>query len=222
MAWFTADLNRFFIDLAKQNNKEWFDANRKRYERSVKEPFKAFVEEAIARMAKVDPAMRIEAKDAIFRINRDIRFSKDKTPYKLNVSAIISPAGRKDHSSPGIYFELGPESIRFYGGAYQPDKDQLHGIRNAIMRDPKGFRKIVDSKAFRSTFGHVQGEANKVLPAEFKKAALAEPLIANKQFYVGAEHPPKRVSEPDLMDLLMEHYKVVRPFNAWLAQAMRS
>lgn len=220
MAWFTADLDQFFKDLAKQNNKEWFDANRKRYEKSVKEPFKAFVGEAIERIAKKDPSVTIEPKDAIFRINRDIRFSKDKTPYKLNVSAIISPAGRKDHSSPGIYFELGPESVKFYGGAYLPDKDQLERIRTAIMHDPKGFRKIIDNKSFKSTFGAVQGEANKVLPAAFKEAAKSEPLIANKQFFVCAEHPAKLVSDPRLMDLLMEHYNVLRPFNAWLAKAM--
>ncbi|HNR54889.1 MAG TPA: DUF2461 family protein, partial [Flavobacteriales bacterium] len=86
MAWFTNDFNDFFKDLAKNNNKEWFDANRKRYEASVKEPFTAFVAEAIKRIGKHDKAVRIEPKEAIFRINRDIRFSKDKTPYKLNAS----------------------------------------------------------------------------------------------------------------------------------------
>ena len=221
MAWFTNDFNQFFKDLAKNNDKDWFDMNRKRYEASVKKPFEIFVAEAIVRIARHDKTIRIEPKEAIFRINRDIRFSRDKTPYKLNTSAIISPAGRKDHAEPGIYFELGPESVKFYGGAYMPEKEPLHGIRTAIMRDPKGFRKAIGSKVFTTLFGTVQGEANKVLPAEFKEAAKKEPLIANKQFYVAAELPAKLVADPKLMDVLMEHYLAMRPFNTWLTAAMK-
>lgn len=220
MAWFTSDFNRFFKDLAKNNNKEWFDANRKRYEQSVKQPFAAFVAEAIQRIGKHDKAVAIEAKDAIFRINKDVRFSKDKSPYKLEASAIISPAGRKDHSVPGIYFALGPEAVKFYGGCYQPEKEQLIAIRSAIMRDGKGFRKAISGKPFMTLFKEVQGEANKVLPAEFKAAAAKEPLIAHKQFYVAAERPAKLVEDPKLMEALMDHWLAMCPFNQWLAKAM--
>lgn len=221
MAWFTEDYNRFFKELAKNNNKDWFDANRARYEKSVKEPFTAFVAEAIKRIGKHDRTIRIEPKEAIFRINRDIRFSKDKTPYKLEASAIISPAGRADHSVPGIYFAFGPESLKFYGGCYQPEKDQLERIRTAIMRDGKGLRKVLAAKAFTTLFEGVQGDVNKVLPAEFKAAAAKEPLIANKQFYVGAEKPSKLVTDAQLMDVFMEHYQAMSPFNAWLAAALK-
>jgi len=221
MAWFTPDFNMFFKDLAKNNNKEWFDANRKRYEESVKKPFEAFTSEVIKRIAKHDKTITIGPKEAIFRINKDIRFSKDKTPYKLNTSAIISPAGRKDHATPGIYFELGPESVKFYGGAYQPEKDQLEKIRTAILRDGKGFRKAIEGKAFTTLFGTVKGEVNKVLAPEFKAMMAKEPLIANKQFYVGAELPAKLVADAKLMEVLMDHYQAMCPFNAWLAAAMR-
>jgi len=221
MAWFTPDYNKFFKDLAKNNNKEWFDANRKRYEASVKKPFEAFVAEAIARIAKHDNAVAIEPKEAIFRINKDIRFSKDKTPYKLEASAIISPAGRKDHSVPGIYFAFGPEATKFYGGCYQPEKEQLLAIREAIMKDGKGFRKAISGKPFVTLFKAVQGEANKVLPPEFKAHAIKEPLIANKQFYVVAEKPAKLVEDAKLMDAFMEHWMAMRPLNEWLAKAMR-
>ncbi len=220
MAWFTPDFNKFFKDLAKNNNKEWFDTNRKRYESSVKRPFEAFVGEAIARIAKHDKSITIEPKEAIFRINKDIRFSKDKTPYKLEASAIISAAGRKDHSVPGIYFAFGPEAVKFYGGCYQPEKEQLYAIREAIMKDGKGFRKAISGKPFVTLFKSVQGEANKVLPPEFKAHAAKEPLIANRQFYVGAELPAKLVSDPKLMDALMDHWLAMCPFNQWLSKAM--
>ncbi|MBZ0207918.1 MAG: DUF2461 domain-containing protein [Flavobacteriales bacterium] len=216
MAWFSPDFNRFFIELAANNNKDWFHANRTRYENVVKQPFERFVGEMITRVAKVDPKVRIEPKEAIFRINRDVRFSKDKAPYKLNRSALISAAGRKDMNAPGIYFELGPEVVRIYGGAYMPDKDALIRIRSRIAKDLTKFRKLREDKDFIKRFGTVQGEANKRLPPEFQAAAAKEPLLYNKQFYYGAELPPKLVTSPKLPDLLMEHYAAMAPMNAFL------
>lgn len=118
MVYFTPDYLEFFKELAANNHKEWFDVNRKRYQSVVRDPFKNFISELISVLSKSDPDLSIEAKDAIFRINRDIRFSKDKTPYKLNNSALITPGGRKNKNHPGIYLEFGPEKMAFYGGIY--------------------------------------------------------------------------------------------------------
>lgn len=221
MAWFTADFNQFFKDLAKNNNKEWFDTNRKRYEASVKVPFETFVGEAIARVSKVDPTVTITPREAIFRVNRDIRFSKDKTPYKMKMSAIVSAGGRKDHSASGIYFELGPENVAFYGGQYQPEKEQLLQLREHIAANLKKFKDLYEDKNFVKHFGSIQGDRNKIVPAEFKAALAKEPLLANKQFYFMAELPPTTVTSPKLADLLMEHYKAMRPLNEFLATALR-
>ncbi len=221
MSWFTKDFDLFFKDLAKNNNKEWFDANRKRYESSVKKPFEAFVAELIKRVAKLDAAVKIGPKDAIFRINKDIRFSKDKTPYKLSATALVSPGGKKDHGDPGIYFELGPEHIQVYGGSYSPEKDQLHQIRSKIAAETKTFKKLYQAKAFVDHFGKVEGEKNKVLPPGFKDPVKEEPLIANKQFYYHATLPAKKITDPGLMDLLLEHYKAMRPMNTFLKTTAR-
>ena len=138
------------------------------------------------------------------------------------VNPIISPAGRKNNTVPGIYFALGPEAVKFYGGCYMPDKPQLERIRTAILRDGKGFRKAIAGNAFADLFPDgVQGERNKVLPAEYKAAVAKEPLIANKQFYVGAELPAKLVADPKLMELLVDHYQAMRPLNAWLTAALK-
>ena len=93
---FEKDFIDFFKELAQNNNKEWFDSNRKRYESSIKKPFKEFISKLISEIQLHDSEVLIEPKDAIFRINRDIRFSKDKTPYKLQTSAIVSAGGRKN------------------------------------------------------------------------------------------------------------------------------
>lgn len=204
------------MDLAGNNNKDWFDANRARYESMVKKPFERFTEEMVKRVAALDPKVRIEPKEAIFRINRDVRFSKDKTPYKLNRSAIISAAGKKDHGIPGIYFELGPENVRIYGGAYMPGKDELQRIRTHIAANLAKFRHLREDPAFVQHFLHVQGERNKRLPPEFVQAAVKEPLLFNKQFYYGAELPSKTVASAELPDILMAHYRAMAPMNKFL------
>ena len=147
MSYFNQDFIDFFKDLELNNNKEWFDTNRKRYETSVKKPFAKFVDEMIGRINAEDPEVRIEAKDAIMRINRDIRFSRDKTPYNTHVGAIISETGRKDKSVPGFFMRFSTEGIGLFGGAHGVDKDQLQKIREAIASDLKGFRAVLEEKS---------------------------------------------------------------------------
>lgn len=95
MAYFDENFLKFFKSLNKNNHKEWFDKNKSTYEASVKKPFEKLVADLIFKMQKLHPGFQCEVKDAVFRINRDIRFSKDKTPYKTNVSAVICHGGRK-------------------------------------------------------------------------------------------------------------------------------
>lgn len=203
MKYFTDDYLKFFKELAPNNNKEWFDANRKRYETIVREPFKNFVSELISEMAKREPEIEIQAKDAIFRINRDIRFSKDKTPYKLNNSAIVSKAGRKDKNYPGIYVELSPDKLRFYGGVYVPDTQQVQKIRTAIQQKNKAFNKIISAPDFNKHFGEIQGEKNKRIPQEFRALAESQPLLYNKQWYYYAELSADVILQDDLMEQIL-------------------
>jgi len=127
-AWFTNDFNRFFKDLAGNNNKEWFDAERKRYEASVKEPFTAFVAEVIVRIAKKDRSVAIGSKDAIFRINRDIRFSKDKTPYKLEASCVFEA-----ENGLGWYMQISSNGLMVAGGWYQSTPAQVKRYREHLL-----------------------------------------------------------------------------------------
>jgi len=222
MAFFTPDFLQFFIDLAPNNHKDWFDLNRKRYENSVKEPFKNFVQHLIAEIAKTDSSFKdLEAKDCIFRINRDIRFSKDKTPYKMNVSAVVAPEGKKSKAVNGIYFEFGPEHVRVYGGIYEIDKDDLLTVREGIANDIKGFQTAYTNPNFKKVFGTILGEKNKVIPKELKEAAEKEPLIFNKQWYFYAEFDAETVLDPKLDKLLLDCFDAGKPVENYFSKLIK-
>jgi len=220
MRYFNKDYLEFFKELAPNNNKEWFDNNRKRYLISVKEPFKKFVTDLIQEISKRDDEVQIEAKDAIFRINRDIRFSKDKTPYKLNNSAIISKSGRKDKNYPGIYIELSPDKFRFYGGVYMPDAGQIQKIREAIVNQGDEFSRILNNKDFKSKFGEMKGERNKRIPKEFRELAKTQPLLFNKQWYHFAELPPEIILQNVFMETILEYTLTASKMRIFLRNAL--
>jgi len=219
MSYFSPDLLQFFKDLAANNHKEWFDSNRKRYEQEVRDPFKQFVGDLIGRLSKIDSDLDLEPKQCIFRINRDIRFSKDKTPYKLNTSAAISRNGRKDMDNPGIYVELGPERTAFFMGLYMPGKETIERVRLRIMEEPKRFRKVIENNAFQENFGEIQGAKNKILPKEFKEAAGNEPLLFNKSWYVFTNYEPETALREDLLDFMVERYHISKDFKDFLQKA---
>ena len=175
----------FFIELALNNQKSWFDVNRARYEADVKKPFLTFVTQLLDKVAAVDPRFAgIDAKSCIFRINKDIRFSKDKTPYKLHCSAAIHLGGRKEMSAGGMYLEFGPEHCGIYSGIYMPEREALQLIREQIAGNLRGFANVIGASDFVKYFGEVRGEKNKRLPSDLVAAAAEQPLIYNKQFYV--------------------------------------
>lgn len=220
MSHFTNDFLAYFKDLAANNNRDWFHENKKRYEASVKKPFAAFVGEMIERARTEDADLALEPKNAIFRINRDIRFSKDKTPYKTNSSALIAPGGRKDRSRPALYIEMHPEHLRVYSGAYMPDKEQLYTIREQIAGNLEGFEKLIGDKTFKKHFGSIRGEQNKRLPKEFVEAAEKQPLMFNKAFYWFSEFDPKEITNPKLADMMWERYASCKPLRDFFSEAL--
>lgn len=220
MSFFTQDFIDFFRELSENNNREWFQENKKRYEKEVKQPFTSFVEEMISRIQEVDPEVAISPKEAMFRIYRDVRFSKDKSPYKTHMSAAISPKGRKDHSSPGIYFQMNHENIGIAGGGYSLNKEQLQRLRELIASQPKRFEELIEDPKFTSHYGALRGEAHKRLPKEFKEAAETQPLLFKKQMYYWAEVDSKHIPSPQLPDLLMEYFEVAGPMRSFFREVM--
>jgi uncharacterized protein (TIGR02453 family) len=220
MGHFTEEYHKFFNGLAKNNKKEWFDKNRKTYDQYVKVPFRAFVEEMIVRIHADNPDVLINPSEAIFRINRDIRFSKDKTPYKTHLSAVISPGGKKAKDDPGFYFQLGVDGIRIYSGIHLPEKEKLEKVRRNIAKNLDQFAAIIKNKKFISKYGNILGEKHKRIPPEFKEALEKQPLIANKNFYVMANMDSTFITKDKLSEILMEYYFTVKPLLTFFTNAL--
>lgn len=222
MVYFTQDYNDFFKELATNNHRDWFHANKKRYEKSVKGPFSAFVADLIqAVKERHDPELDLLPKDAIFRINRDIRFSKDKAPYKLNRSAVISRGGRREKQVPGFYLQFGVEELWLGGGAYQLDKHYLLRLRRYIVQHPKRVNALLTQPAFVQYYNTIQGDQNKRLPKEFKEAHQTQPLLANKQYYYMAtyEDPEQHLLRNDLLEWTLAHYHAALDWQHFLTDA---
>jgi len=220
MAFFTPDYLNFFKNLAANNNRDWFHANKKRYEASVKDPFLEFVAEIIDRTTKIDKRFEADPKKAVYRIYRDVRFSKDKTPYKMNMSAVIAPGGRKEGIGiPGMYLEMGAEHFRFYCGLYAPEKEVLYQVRQYIIKHSTQLNKLVSDKVFVEKFGELRGDKNKMLPKEFKEAAQKQPFVFNKQFYFFASLPPETILREDFGNLVMEYFEHSEPMRNFLTKA---
>jgi uncharacterized protein (TIGR02453 family) len=212
MSFFKQEFLDFFIELAPNNNKDWFDLNRKRYEQFVKNPFSKFVQHIISEIAKTDKSFKdLEAKDCIFRINKDVRFSKDKSPYKMMVSAVVAPSGKKSKAINGVYFELGPEHLRVYGGIYEIEKEDLQELREGIAKKSDEFKKLYSDKKFKETFGAIRGEKNKIIPKELREAAEKETLIFNKQFHFFTEFPPETILDKNLDKIIIDCFETGKP-----------
>lgn len=135
----------FLSNLKKNNHKDWFEKNRNHYE-DAKNNFLAFVTEVIALVEKIDPSIvGLEAKKCVFRINRDVRFSKDKSPYKTNMGASISKGGKKIQCA-GYYFHLEPNNTFIAGGLWMPPAEQLQKLRQEIDYNFDEFKKIITKK----------------------------------------------------------------------------
>jgi uncharacterized protein (TIGR02453 family) len=219
MQYFDQGFINFFKSLSKHNSKEWFDKNRDKYEDLVKRPFEEFITDLIGEIRKSDKTIDMLAKQAIFRIYKDVRFSKDKSPYKTSVSAAISAQG-KNPEFPGIFIDLNHEKVGIICGAYVLEKDNLTKVRKHIIKNLTEFQKVISEKDFRNHFGVVLGEKNKVLSPDIKAWVEKEPLLANKQFYYAADLPLTSITNGSLLETVVKHYKIAKPVNDFFIKAL--
>ncbi len=208
----------FFKDLAHNNTTEWFNANKKTYEKEVKKPFEAFVQQIIADIHQITPEILIEPKQAIFRINKDVRFSADKSPYKTEMSAVISQKGKKGNPCPGLYINLGAEKAIVASGLKMLEKEQLTEVRHHIADNLEAFESIIHNPAFQAAFGEIQGDKIKRLPEEFKATAEKQALLYNTSFLAMAELPAEEIIKPDFAEQVINLYKRTLPLAMFLKE----
>jgi len=221
--YFAKDFLDFFTELAGNNHKEWFDDNRRRYHTSVKEPFENFVGDLVMALQNIDPTIQPNPKDCIFRINKDIRFSKDKSPYKIDRSASLSKYGRRNKEYPGYYVRLSPESCQIGGGAYFLKKENLLFLREKILFNSDEWHELISDKKFIKHFKQgIQGEKNKITPREFKGKELTSDYIMNKQFYYMSDHSPDIVLREDLIKYCLDRYKSTLKIKNFMAEVFES
>jgi len=210
----------FLSKLSKNNNKEWFDKNRAAYE-AAKTAYRETVDELIQAIAKFDPAVKmLSAKDCVFRINRDIRFSNDKKPYKTNMGASISPGGKKSGSA-GYYFHLQPGGQSFLaGGVWQPQAPQLSAIRQEIDYNAPEFNKIIRHKDFKKYFGALSEEDKvKTAPKGYDKSHPEIETLKLKSFIVVHDLSDKDVVSKDFIRHAASAFKALYPLNLFLRRA---
>jgi uncharacterized protein (TIGR02453 family) len=186
------DLTRYLNELEQNNNRPWFIMNKPRYD-ILREEFLQVVTELIAELGKFDPAVKFcNPKKAMFRINRDVRFAHDKSPYKTRFSAAIAPNDMRRPSKAGgptYYFQIdGNGKLLFGAGEYMPPPGRLRALRQLMVDDAVGFTKVLRNKRLRATFGDIQNEGKLMRPPKgFDPEAEHIEYIKLKSFFVWTE-----------------------------------
>lgn len=214
------DSIQFLADLKKNNNREWFLANKKRYEAYKKEYYQ-LAQQFIDALAQQDPALgAIQVKDVVFRINRDIRFSKDKSPYKTNMAFWVS-AGNKNWTQSGYYVHVEPGSSFIAGGFHQPEANDLKKIRKEIAFFHEDLEAILADKNFKEIYGDMDREsALKTVPKGYEKEHPAIELLKLKSFTATAKIDDKLLSDKDFVQKTAEKLLVLKPMGEFLNRAL--
>lgn len=205
----------FLSKLKNNNNREWFQKNRTAFDQA-QEAFAIFVDTLIRDLGRVDNLAGVSAKDCIFRIYRDIRFSKDKSPYKTNMGAEIVGGGRKSGRL-GYYLHIAPhDQSMVAGGMYMPSGEQLNKFRQAIARDAKRFKKIVNDKQFIKYFGTLEGDKLRTAPQGFVRDHPEIELLKLKQVVVYHRLSDEQVVAPNAATRAVTVFKAMKPFLDYL------
>jgi uncharacterized protein (TIGR02453 family) len=206
----------FLKELNDNNNREWFNENKKWFQQANND-FHIFIDQLIEQIVTFDPTVAgISAKDCVFRIYRDVRFSKDKSPYKTHFGALIGQGGRKSKKA-GYYahVELNGNSIAG-GGIYGPDKDVLKAIRNELLVAPEDMLEIIEAPDFKQYFKGLWGDKLKLAPKGYPKDFEYIELLKYKSFVVLSEIPDKELDGEQLVWKYADIYKAMYPFNRLL------
>lgn len=212
---------KFLRDLKKNNNRDWFIVNKSRYE-EVKKEFDGFTSSLILEIGKFDKAVRnLETKDCVFRIYRDVRFSKDKSPYKTHFGAHIVPGGKRmEMSRAGYYVHISPAESFLAGGAYMPPAKWINAIRKEIHYNVKQLKRVVNGKDFKKYFGKIEGEKLSRPPQGYDKDHPEIEWLKHKSFIATHNLTEKQVLSKKFISHAASVFKTLQPFDKFLNQSL--
>lgn len=216
---FDPEALKFFTSLSnkKNNNKEWFAKHKETYDTYIKEPMKHLIDTLAPQIKKIDPDIVVSYK-SIFRINRDIRFSKDKHPYKNYYSAAFAFETVKSSEIPQFYFHFTPKEFLIAGGQYSSDPDKLKKIRKGIADNFADYRKIISEKKFKQEYNEVRGEKMIKMPKGFENfdAPLLLEHLKLKQYYVEKYYDVDIIHDTTIVDVIVDNIKLMHKFVKFL------
>ena len=209
----------FLSDLKANNNRDWMLANKPRYQK-VKREFEFVVELLINEIRSFDPSIgAVTPKECIFRLNRDIRFSDDKTPYKTHFGAFIADGGRKSKLG-GYYLHVTPAESFLAGGIYCPMSPELKRIRREIAIEGDELKEIINHNAFTSNFGELWGEKLKTAPRDYPKDHKYIDLLRHKHFIVNKPLDDSQICSEQFISHIIPMFKLLYPFNRFFNEAL--
>jgi len=209
----------FLAKLKENNSREWFAANRPAYLKA-KENFELFIDELIVRITEFDPILKgLEAKNCIFRINRDTRFSNDKSPYKTNMGAFIVRGGKKNGDRyAGYYIHLEPGSSMIAGGAYMPPAPWLNAIREKVAGEGQMLNSIINEKNFVKFYKSLEGEKVKTAPKGYSRDHQYIELLKHKSYIVMRNISDKEITDRNFISFATDACRAMKPLNDFLSE----
>lgn len=209
----------FLSQLKLNNNKEWMDANRKVYEKA-KADFETFVTEIITGLSQLEPLMsELTTKQCIFRLNRDVRFSNDKSPYKSHFGAYFSIGGKKSPHA-GYYLHAEPGQSFIGGGCWMPEASMLKSLRQEIDYDFDAFKAIIQEKNFKKLYPVIEGEKLKKAPQGYDVENQAIEYLKYKSFTVGHAVKDTELLGAKALDVILNSFETMKPFIDFLNRAV--
>ncbi len=215
------ELITFLKQLKKNNNREWFQKNKDSYEHDVRQPLLKFIEAFAPRLHKISPhfvANPSKVGGSLFRIHRDTRFLRDKSPYKTYVGVQFRHERAKDVHAPGFYMHIQPDGVFVGVGLWHPDADALGLIREAIVDDPAAWKRAKSTKAFKEHF-ELAGDSLKRAPKGYDPDHPLIEDLRRKDFIAVSEWETRWITRPDFLDRFTKHCQAAKPFVAYLTKA---
>jgi uncharacterized protein (TIGR02453 family) len=224
MARIPKEVFSFFRELETNNNREWFTRNKERYESEVRDPLLEFVSEFGSHLQRINPHFVADPRrvgGALFRIHRDVRFSKDKTPYKTHAGLRFPHEESKNVHAPGFYLHLAPGEVFAGSGIWHPDPATLGKVRDAIVADPKGWKRSISTAAFRAQ-GELGGDALKKPPRGYDPDHPFVEDLKRKDFIAYVPFTERQACAPDFLKRFRSACAAMKPFMGFLTRAVNA